>query len=199
MNGEPLKPEYGYPVRVVVPGVAGARWVKWLDRITVQEEESQCFYQQHDYKVLPPEVSTWEESEPYWSKCPAFQSMPINSIIGVPATGTKAILDKDDCILVKGVALPYGDQGPITRVEVTVDDGETWADAHFSYPEGSSKWSWITWTAKVKISPEKRGSKITILSRATDKGGNTQPRLSVWNIRGIGYNGYGEAIDVLLE
>ncbi|KAI5305051.1 glycogen synthase isoform 1 [Ascosphaera pollenicola] len=199
MNGEPLKPEYGFPVRVVVPGVAGARWVKWLDRITLQKQESHCFYQQHDYKVLPPEVSTWEESEPYWSKCPAFQAMPINSIIGVPAAGTKATLDEAGRVLVKGIAVPCGDQGPITRVEVTIDDGKTWNDAHFSYPEPSSKWSWVTWTAKVNIPTEKRGSKITILSRATDNGGNIQPRVSAWNIRGIGYNGYGEAIDVLIE
>ncbi|KAI5284312.1 hypothetical protein KEM54_001438 [Ascosphaera aggregata] len=199
MNGELLKPEYGYPVRVVVPGIAGARWVKWLDRITVQREQSPCFYQQHDYKVLPPEVSTWEESEPYWSNCPPFQEMPVNSIIGIPATGTSTTIDESGYITVQGIAIPSGDQGPIVRVEVTLDDRETWTDAHFCYPTEGSKWSWINWTVKVSISCEKKGSRITILSRATDKGGNTQPRLSTWNIRGIGYNGYGEADDVLVE
>lgn len=42
-----LTPEHGYPLRVVVPGYSGVRWVKWADRITID------FYQQKDYKILP--------------------------------------------------------------------------------------------------------------------------------------------------
>lgn len=45
MNGKPLSPKHGAPVRVVTPGIAGARSVKWLDRVTVQLKESDNFYQ----------------------------------------------------------------------------------------------------------------------------------------------------------
>ncbi|EEH46630.2 uncharacterized protein PADG_02728 [Paracoccidioides brasiliensis Pb18] len=208
MNGKPLLPEYGYPVRIVVPGVAGARWVKWLDTISVHPHESPSFYQQHDYKILPPEALTWEIAEQYWSKVPSMQSMPINSVVAVPNDDETVTLPASGKIEVKGFAVPEGAEGPVTRVEVSADGGETWVDAELDYGENgdgngdnndmkmkcqTSKWSWVLWRAEVEVT---RGGNKTIYSRATDAGGNTQQEMSPWNLRGVGYNGYGASWNV---
>ena len=189
MNGEPLTPNHGFPVRAVVPGVAGARSVKWLDEIRVQREESPCFYQRHDYKALPPQVESMEQAreEGWWERVEAIQDMPVNSVVGAPERGEKVQRDGKGCIEIKGYALPAAEDGPVVKVEVRVDGGD-WEEAEIL--DGSdSKWCWCLWRWKGKVAKGKR----RIWSRATDKGGNVQKdERSEWNIRGVAYNGYGE-------
>ena len=62
MNGRELPIDHGYPLRVIVPGVVGARQVKWLQRIVLSCEESQFFWQQKDYKTLNPS-SSWDTAD----------------------------------------------------------------------------------------------------------------------------------------
>ena len=50
MNGKPIPVDHGFPVRVIAPGIVGARNVKWLGRIIASEEESDSHWQQNDYK-----------------------------------------------------------------------------------------------------------------------------------------------------
>lgn len=111
MNGKPLSIKHGYPVRVVVPGVSGCRSVKWLDRITVQSEESTNLYQRYDYKILPPEATDKEAAERFWDKTPALLDMPINSAIAVPQTGDTVKISSRGTIEVRGYALPQGAHG----------------------------------------------------------------------------------------
>jgi len=193
MNDQPLPPNHGAPVRVVTPGIAGARSVKWLDRITVQMEESDSHYQQQDYKILPPEVDDKEKAREWWGKIAALQDMPVNSVIGVPKSDSKVERDVDGTIEVKGYALPSGADGPIVRVEISVDEGKSWEDADLIRDMGDNvelKWAWCLWKARVKV---EKGKDIALLSRATDKSGNTQEETAAWNLRGVAYNGYGEA------
>ncbi|KAF2096081.1 sulfite oxidase [Rhizodiscina lignyota] len=202
MNGEPLTPEHGYPIRTVVPGVAGARSVKWLDRITVSTSQSSNFYQVHDYKVLPPEAVDRESAQKFWHSTPPIEDMPVNSIIAVPSSGEKVELDADSKVEVRGYALPKGEDGPVVRVEVSGDEGETWVDAKLSWGgmdkmegEGGErlKWAWCLWEAHVVVQPG-RGRRIW--SKATDSRGNVQPQEGQWTLRGVCYNAYGEAKDL---
>lgn len=101
-------------------------------------------------------------------------------------------VDAEGFVAVGGYALPGGEDGPVTRVEVS-GDGESWVDAELFTHHMESKWTWKLWKAKVHVEP---GEQRCLYSRATDKGGNSQPQRSQWNLRGVCYNGYGEVRDL---
>lgn len=205
MNGQPLSINHGAPLRVVIPGIAGARWTKWLDRITVQRAESTNFYMQHDYKILPPSVETRAQAKNYWHLVPPLQEMPINSVIAYPARGETIATDKlvNGQLEVAGYALPQGDCGPVVKVEVSIDQGGSWDEADIVFPNATEvakedgvdkyRWSWAIWKYKLSMEETRRIDKKTkIWCRAVDNAGNLQRGDVEWNLRGVGYNGYGE-------
>ncbi|KAL4747321.1 hypothetical protein BDW72DRAFT_206547 [Aspergillus terricola var. indicus] len=196
MNDAPLEPKHGFPVRVVLPGIAGARWVKWLDRITVQDQESTNFYQRRDYKVLPEEAVDRDAAEPFWDQTPAISEVSINSVVAVPEDSEMVYLSDTGKLEVKGYAVPQGWGGPVVKVQVSGDGGRTWADAEIG-ESGSAgagarvkKWCWVLWRAEVEIGT---GEGKEVASRAIDAQGNIQAEHSQWNLRGVGYSGYGRA------
>jgi sulfite oxidase len=163
----------------------------------VQLTESSNYYQQHDYKILPPQAETAEQAEKWWGRVPAIMDMPINSVIGVPKQGSRVERDGEGKVEVRGYALPCGADGPIVKVEVSGDGGESWVDAELLGAGGEIegqegvelKWAWCLWKARVGV---EKGMDRVILSRATDASGNMQERCPEWNFRGVAYNGYGE-------
>ncbi|KAK5086492.1 hypothetical protein LTS08_004199 [Lithohypha guttulata] len=196
MNNEPLPPRHGFPVRAIVPGVLGARSVKWLDRITVSEEESPNFYQKHDYKILPLDAVDKKAAEPYWSQIPAMLEMPVNACVAVPTYKSTVKLPDSGMLDVKGYAVPQGHFGPVVRVQVSGDEGKTWIDAKLDHgpPELANKWTWVFWNCQVKM---EKGEGKKIFAKATDKAGNTQElERSTWNLRGVAYNGYEAVFDL---
>jgi len=132
--------------------------------------------------------------------------MPVNSIVGVPETGSRVVRDASGMVTARGYALPAGAHGPVKQVEVSGDDGKTWTMAELDFNgyvkqrdletvEGRRivRWAWCFWKAKVKVD---QGSGRRIVCRATDWGLNTQPEHCAWTLRGVGYNAWGEARDL---
>ena len=84
MNGRPLSPEHGAPVRVIVPGLIGARSAKWLSAVQVQQQPSDNYFQRYDYKLFPPDA---EQDRVDWAEGLTLNDQPVNAVICQPADG----------------------------------------------------------------------------------------------------------------
>jgi hypothetical protein len=106
MNSEPLSIEHGGPLRVVVPGIIGARWTKWVARIVIRAEESESYYQRQDYRLLPPIADA--STKGYWlARTESMQEYRINCVICSPAPDE--ILSRDSSIVIRGYSIaPHG-------------------------------------------------------------------------------------------
>lgn len=188
MNGEPLSKDHGFPIRVIVPGVVGARNVKWLSKISVSKEESQSQWQQGDYKGFSPSTN-WDNVD--FSKSPAIQEMPVVSAICDPQN-SDVVKVENGKIQVKGYAWSGGGR-KIIRIDVTNDKGKTWHTADLTedlQAKQGQYWSWTLWNVEL---PVKNNSKeVEIWAKAVDSAYNVQPESfsNIYNIRGLLCNAY---------
>ncbi|KAF8377994.1 hypothetical protein HHK36_029327 [Tetracentron sinense] len=184
MNGEPLNRDHGYPLRSIVPGVIGARSVKWLDSINIIAEECQGFFMQKDYKMFPPSVN-WENID--WSTRRPQMDFPVQCAI---CSLEDVNVVKHEKITISGYAVSGGGRG-IDRVDLSIDGGKTWVEAsryqttgikYIAGETSSDKWAWVFFTAKVDI-PQS----TEIVAKAVDTAANVQPENVdvIWNLRGI--------------
>ncbi len=173
MNGDPLPPAHGFPLRVVVPGYIGARSVKWLGRIVVQDAPSDNYYQARAYRLFPSDASPRKAD---WDAAMMLGEVPVVSIIGSP--DADQTLPAGD-IVVRGVALVGGGRR-VERVDVSIDGGQTWARADLL--DDGGRWSWRLWEWRTHLTP---GS-YEVAARAWDSAANTQPERveTVWNFKG---------------
>jgi sulfite oxidase len=195
MNGKPLEPQHGFPVRVIVPGHAGVRNVKWVTEIEVSDEEADGPWQRGmSYKGFNPSVGSLEGVDV--SKIPSLQEMPVQSAITSPSYQANLPLTPGN-ETVKGYAYSGGGRA-IIRVDVSADGGKSWKEAELL--EGSSQpldraWAWTFWECDVDIPELPEGvekSTVQLISRAVDASHNTQPDTveGIWNLRGINNNAW---------
>lgn len=153
MNHQRLPRVHGAPVRVVVPGYIGARSVKWVEQVAVQDHPSDNYFQATSYRLLPPEAD------------PASAGHGDGLSLGPIALNSDVLAPDDGAHLpagpttVSGYALAGGDRG-IARVDVSLDEGRTWQQADLD--EQASPWSWRFWRTTVELPP---GREVTITAR----------------------------------
>lgn len=173
MNGEPLTPAHGFPLRVVVPGYIGARSVKWLGTITLQKHPSTNYFQSCAYKLFPPYIRA-EYAD--WNNTQALSDLPINSVICQPCAG--AVLPSGP-VIVRGYAIT-GAGHTIQQVELSCDGGTSWTSAPIVARQ--SPWSWCFWEITVQL----HSGPHQFIIRATDSAGHSQPvdLSEQWNFKG---------------
>ena len=170
MNGEPLPPVHGAPLRVVVPGYIGARSVKWLERVEVQSGPWQGYFQHVAYRLLP------EDGRPAPGAGIPLGLVALNSDVLAPASGETVAAG---AVEVRGYAFAGGERH-VARVDVSVDGGASWAQAELL--EDLGRWAWRHWRITVDLAPGEH----EILVRAWDSSGATQPEddATLWNPKG---------------
>ncbi|WIA22344.1 hypothetical protein OEZ85_004658 [Tetradesmus obliquus] len=209
MNGAPLLPDHGYPLRLVVPGFVGTRSVKWLKRLSLSASESSSAWQQKDYKILPQAFATLSKAD--FASMPPIMAMPVQSAILLPEPGSVIDASQVSAVWFRGYAWCGGGL-PITRVDISADDGATWAIADIVEREGggqgsdtapdpnappqvgSKSWSWVKWQLPLQVPPvlRKSGGKWRVCCKAFNINCDSQPGTlaSVWNFRGLACNAW---------
>ena len=176
MNGAPLAPDHGAPLRTVVPGYIGARSVKWLGKLVVSDRTSPNHYLATAYKLVKKTDSIdWEEAGPIYRYL-------INAAIG--STDTAEIL-KPGKLEIAGYVLPSGILGcRVSRVAISCDGGKSWTQAELTGKD--QDYCWQLWKAKVQITDKTK----EIVVRAQDSSGGFMPARVPWNAKGYLQNSW---------
>ena len=145
MNGEPLPSDHGGPARIIVPPIYGMKNVKWLEQIEAVDTDYKGYW----------ETRGWSDTAHYqiWGR------------IDTPASGSEVQAGE---VMVAGVAAA-GNRG-ILRVEVSADDGQSWADAELE-PSINPNFTWVRWAYPFQAT----SGNVTLLMRATDGEGTVAP------------------------
>jgi sulfite oxidase len=170
MNGELLPAVHGAPLRVVVPGYIGARSVKWLERIELRADPWDGYFQRVVYRLLA------ADEVPAPDRGIALGLIALNSAILAPAEGATVAAGP---VSVSGYAFAGGDRS-VQRVDVSTDDGRSWARAELL--EDLGRWAWRQWHVTLTLQPGEH----ELVVRAWDSSAATQPEdeAALWNPKG---------------
>ena len=172
MNGQPLPPQHGFPLRLVAPGWYGMVSVKWLNRITVVAEP---------FRGAEQDVYRIKQSEED-DGVPVTRVMVRSLMVppGIPDFLTRRRFLAPGRHIVEGRA--WSGHGAVRSVDVSADGGKTWHPAALGAAE--SPLAWRSWSHVWLAEP----GEYELCCRASDDRGNTQPITQNWNVRGMANN-----------
>jgi len=166
-NGEALRKEHGYPVRLVVPGWEGNMWVKWIRRIEVTNEPVESREETSKY------TDTLEDgTSRKWT-----WAMDAKSVVTSPSPQAPITHGKGPLVI---TGLAWSGNGAITRVDVSRDGGKTWETARLAKPGEKMA------LTRFYLDVDWDGSEMLLQSRAMDETGYVQPtKAQLREVRGL--------------
>jgi len=174
LNGEPLSLAHGGPLRLVIPGYYGVNNVKYLSTLGFTDKETNASIQSSGYRIR-------EIGKKGAPGQPSMFEMNVKSWINHPAGEGDAV--SAGMVQINGVA--FAGVNRVARVEVSIDGGKSWQNAGFVGPD-LGPYAWRQFVLPVRLA----SGHYTLVSRATDAAGNTQPVERVENERAYGHNGW---------
>jgi DMSO/TMAO reductase YedYZ molybdopterin-dependent catalytic subunit len=174
INGQPLPPQHGFPMRLIVPGWYGMASVKWLQGITVLDREFGGYQQATAYHFRR---SQDDPGVPVTRMLPRALMVPP----GIPDFMSRVRFLAPSRQVLFGRA--WSGRAPVTKVEVSVDGGRTWAAADLG--DQGSPFAWRSWTYAWDAN---RAGEYELCARATDGSGNVQPVEQSWSSEGVQNN-----------
>jgi DMSO/TMAO reductase YedYZ molybdopterin-dependent catalytic subunit len=173
INGQPLPPQHGYPLRLLVPGWYGMTNVKWLQSITAVDEPFDGYQQGHAYRLR-------QVAGERGTALDRIRPRSLMTPPGIPDFYTRYRSVHPGPVTLHGRA--WSGFAPIRSVEVTTDGGETWFDA--TLDAQPDRYAWVGWHAEwhAELGEHLLGC------RATDADGNQQPLEPEWNLGGYACN-----------
>ena len=174
LNGEPLPPQHGFPLRLLVPGWYGMTNVKWISRITFVDEPFTGYQQARGYH--------WRENDDDAGE-PLDRIRPRALMVapGIPEFMTRERTVRAGSVEIEGRA--WSGNGPVTDVDVSSDGGATWSPAHVE-PPALGRWAWQRWT----FTWHAEAGAHVLACRARDGAGGGQPLEPEWNVGGYANN-----------
>jgi DMSO/TMAO reductase YedYZ molybdopterin-dependent catalytic subunit len=174
LNGVPLPPQHGFPLRLLVPGWYGMTSVKWLAHISVLAHRFEGFQMAKRYRLQRDED---DEGTPLTRMAPRALAVPP----GIPDFHSRERYVEPGPCRLRGRA--WSGYARIASVEVSVDAGETWNAAALEH-DVDSEWAWSAWT----FDWDATLGRLELCFRARDEAGNEQPLDGEWNVGGYANN-----------
>lgn len=174
INGRPLPPQHGFPIRLIVPGWYGMTHVKWLRSITVTDRPFAGYQQASAYHFR-----TTDDD----SGVPVTRMLPRALMVppGVPDFMSRMRFLRPASMVIEGRA--WSGRAPIVKVDFSSDGGDSWAAA--ALEDAPSPYAWRRWTYRWDAT---RPGEHELCARATDAAGNAQPVEQSWNLEGVENN-----------